>query len=89
MAWGVFAKKLKEFGQKVVDKVKKGSEFIQNKALPTLRKVNEATKAFNPYSGLIDTGLDWMDTATKKTSKIDNMSDVMDISAKEWLKTRK
>ena len=93
MAWGSFVKKIKSFGDKVAKKVGETSRYIGEKVLPTARKIHEATKVFNPYSGLVDKGLDWMETATRKTSKLENSDDLLNLGmqetgAKDWLKSR-
>jgi hypothetical protein len=93
MAWGSFIKKIKSFGDKAAQKIGQFSRTVGEKVLPTARKIHEATKVFNPYSGIVDQGLDWLETATKKGSKLQNSSDLVDLGmqetgAKQWLQSR-
>ena len=86
MAWGSFVKKLKDVGQKALGTVKKVSEYAQKNIIPTARKINEATKTFNPYYGAIDSALDWADTATKKGQKVESWGDAYEQSGlDEWV----
>ena len=93
MAWGIFDK-IKSFGDKAAKTIGNVSKFVQQKVLPTAKKVWDIAKPFVPYGEAIDTVIDTVDDITSKTKDFEDISDLgnyayEDLGAREWLEKKK
>ena len=89
MAWGIF-NKIKSFGDKAAKTIGNVSKFVQQKVLPTAKKIWDVAKPFIPYGEAIDT----VDDFTSKTQDFEDSSDIgkyayEDLGAREWLEKKK
>ena len=94
MAWGSFMKKIKAFGDKAAKTIGTASKFVQQKVLPTAKKMWDVAKPFIPYGEAIDTVIDTVDDFTSKTQDFEDSSDIgkygyEELGAREWLEKKK
>jgi hypothetical protein len=94
MAWGSFIKKIKAFGDKAAKTIGSASKYVQQNILPTAKKISSIIAPYVPYGGAIEQGLDWIDTATKKTQQLEDSSDLGQLAyeesgVKDWLNSKR
>jgi hypothetical protein len=94
MAWGNFAKKIKAFGDKVAKGIGTASKFVQQNIMPTAKKISSILSPMVPYGGALEKGLDWIDTATKKTQQMEDSSDLGEMvyeesGVRDWLNKKR
>jgi hypothetical protein len=94
MAWGSFIKKVKAFGDKVAKGIGSASKYMQEKVIPTVKKVSDVVSPMLPYGGAIQKGIDWLDTTTRKTQDFEDSSDIGELAFEEtglknWMQKQK
>ena len=83
MAWGSFVKGLKNIGNKIAQGAGKASRFIQDKIMPTAKTLAKTVSPFIPYGGALERGVEWLDTATRKGSRLEDSEDLLEMGYEE------